>query len=58
MQVKILKQHKRPDTWYNNSIGKVYEIIKEYEDCYFTRNEDTEWFLGIIFKEDSEKICE
>lgn len=42
--------------WYNNLIGQTVPLLREYEDCYMSREPDG--FANIIKKEDAEVVDE
>lgn len=55
-KIKIIKPDSRPNTWYNNCIGNIYCITREVDGGYFTRNKDTDGYLGFVNKEDCIKV--
>jgi hypothetical protein len=52
-QIKILKCSDRL-YWYSSLIGQQVPLLREYEDCYMSREPDG--FANIVKKEDAEIV--
>ena len=55
MKLKIIKCS---DTlyWYKDLVGQLVPLLREYEDCYMSREPDG--FANIVRKEDAEVVNE
>jgi len=53
-----LKIIKCSDTlyWYKDLVGQLVPLLREYEDCYMSREPDG--FANIVRKEDAEVVNE
>lgn len=54
-ELKILKCSDS-HMWYSNLVGQTVPLLREYEDCYMSR--EPEGFANIVRKEDAEVIHE
>lgn len=55
IELKILKCSDK-NYWYSNLVGQTVPLLREYEDCYMSR--EPEGFANIVRKEDAEVIHE
>jgi len=54
MKIINIIQCKDPMMWYRDCIGKLFPVIKEYEDEYLTRELDG--YLNIVRKTDAKVV--
>ncbi len=52
-ELKIIKCSD-PFMWYNDLVGSIVPLLREYEDCYMSR--EPTGFANIVKKEDAEII--
>lgn len=55
LKLKILKSSD-PQYWYTPLIGQIVPFLREYDDCYMSR--EPAGFANIVRKEDAEIIEE